>query len=205
MRLEPLSVEQMEQVRVWRNQVPETLRTPYPLTAEMQEHYYKTIICERQSTTRYFGLWETVTMQLQVGSHDTCPKDKDMFVGYGGVENISWETRNGEISLLIRPGYRGNGYGKAAVKIILDHAFCVLNLDTVYGECYKSGPWGFWDKLCKESNTYVTILPRRKFWEGRYWDSIYFSFNRTSQNTQYSSTEPYSTISRGDYVTSYPG
>ncbi len=99
MELRPLTEENMEQVRIWRHEVPETLRTSYMLTKEMQQDYYRNVICNRNSTTRYWGLYGDCG-DLQ--PEKECPH----FFGYGGIENISWENRNGEMSLLIAPQWR---------------------------------------------------------------------------------------------------
>lgn len=170
MTLEPLTLEDMEQIRRWRHEVPETLRTPYMLTREMQEDYYHNVICNRDSKTRYWAL-----------KQNRISKDfaRCEFMGYGGIENISWENRNGEMSLLIDPGYRGEGYGKEAVRLFLDQAFGNLNLYTVYGECYYSGPVGFWAKMIEIYGGTDAYLPCRKYYDGKYYGSYYFTFYRS--------------------------
>ena len=180
MELRPLSEANMEQVRVWRHEVPETLRTSYMLTEEMQQDYYRNTICNRNSTTRYWGLW--------VPQGDF-PEDQVIvehglawgFIGYGGIENISWENGNGEISLLIGPDYRGRGYGKQAVGLFLDQAFNHMRLHTVHGECYECGPWKFWNKLSrvysKATADMACWLPCRKYYKGEHHDSYYFTFS----------------------------
>lgn len=166
MKIRPLSLEDMEQVRQWRNEMPETLRTPYPLTKEQQAQYYQDVICNRQSTTRYYGFWE-------LGP----PLDKtDQFICMGGIENIQNETRIGEISLIVNPEYRGKGYGRKIVNEILGFAFNTLNLDAVWGECYMCGNVEFWCKIIKEHNAFHTQLPHRKYFNGQYYDSLYFTF-----------------------------
>jgi RimJ/RimL family protein N-acetyltransferase len=77
------------------------------------------------------------------------------------------------------PGYRGKGYGAAAVDEILREAFDTLNLDTVYGEVYNCNDAGysFWSGIIDRYGAYKTMLPDRKFWDGRLWNSIYFSIS----------------------------
>lgn len=160
--LKVLSSQDAEQIRLWRNQCLDTLRTPYPLTAEQQADWYKNVVCNRQANARWFGVWQD----------DECKA----FRGYTGIENISWENRIGEISLLIGPKYHGNGYGKQAATEVLRYAFEELNLHTVYGECYLNNPAvGFWKKLTAEYDGYNTILPCRKYSKGIYHSSLYFS------------------------------
>ncbi len=163
MTLEPLTREDAEQVRVWRNrsEMQAVLRTAKRLTYEEQQDWYTREIANRESHTRYWALY-----------------DDHLFCGYGGIEHISWENSNGEISLLIDPERHGEGLGSAAVGLFLDQAFDYLNLNTVYGECYCCGPVGFWKKQIKRHNGSYTILPRRKYYGGNYHDSYYFTFIR---------------------------
>ena len=167
MTLLPLDACDMEVVREWRNAMPETLRTPYLLTEEMQYNYYKDVICDRKGTTRYWALWEMEA-------------DPELFVGYGGIENIQWENRLGEISVLIGPDLRGRGYGKAAVDEFLRRAFDELNLHAVWGECYLCSPAvGFWRNMVAYHGGIALELPYRKYWDGKYWGSLYFCFVRS--------------------------
>ena len=104
------------------------------------------------------------------------------FIGYGGIENISWPNGNGEISLLIGSDYRGKGYGKQAVGLFLDQAFNHMGLKNVYGECYDCGPWEFWrEVLIEYDRDWASVwLPDRKYYKGEYHDSYYFTFNSKS-------------------------
>lgn len=152
----------MEEVRLWRNQIPETLRTPYFLTREQQEDYYLNTICDRRGTTRYFAFVD----------------HEDKTIGMGGIENIIWESRIGEISLIVKPDLRGKGYGKEIVDSILEMAFKQINLDHVFGECYMCGNIDFWNKMIKKYGASHAVLPARKYFDGKYWDSMYFTFSK---------------------------
>jgi RimJ/RimL family protein N-acetyltransferase len=161
MKLMPLSRDDAEQIREWRLDFPETLRTSLMLNYDQQQDWYTREIEDRNSKTRYWALY----------IHDT-------LVGYGGIENISWENRSGEISVLIAKQYHGRGYGRAAVGLFIDHAFGALNLDIVYGEVYTCGNVEFWKKICAERGAETSTIPARKFWKGKYYDSMFFVFRR---------------------------
>lgn len=165
LELSALTLDNALTVLPWRNAAMETLRTPMMLTREQQEEWYRDVICDRRSSTRYWALW------AQMGLYS-------MFVGYGGIENIEWENRRGEISLLIGPDYRGMGYGREAVRLFLDRAFNYLNLETVWGESYMCGHPDFWRRCVEDYNGQSTRLPRRKYYGGSYHDSLYFTFTR---------------------------
>ena len=132
MKLQVPTLEQCKKVRLWRNESMESLRTSCELTEEMQEDFYRDVICNRNSPHRYWSIF-----------------NKDKFVGFGGLTFIEWENRLARISLIIDPIHRKEGLGEKAVDLILDKAFNYMNLHTVCGECYKcnSAGWYFWPCL----------------------------------------------------------
>jgi len=162
--LKVLESEHMPKIILERNKILETLRTPYLLNANMQDAYFRSVICNRDSKTRYYAGYN----------------DKEDFVLMGGLENIIWENGIAEISLLVFEEHRKKGYGREAVKLFLDNAFNYFNLINVYGECYTCNEAGlvFWGKIIKQYDAYQTILPNRKYYNGHYHDSIYFNINK---------------------------
>jgi len=163
MILKELTREDCEHARAWRNGSLETLRTPYPLTEEMQSDFYDTIVCNRASCHRYYG------------AHDL----NNVLVGIGGITNIQWENSIGEISLILDQDKRGNGLGAKAVDLLLDKAFNQIGLRTVFGECYCCNIDGvkFWTKVKDKYKGLSVMLPSRKFWNGSYYSSLYFSID----------------------------
>jgi RimJ/RimL family protein N-acetyltransferase len=162
MKLKELSMQDCEQVRIWRNTCLESLRTPFPLTKEMQEQFYKNVICDRSSKSKYVGIW--------VGESD------EIFIGMCGLENIEHENRRAEISMIINPEYQGKGYGRQAVELLFKHGFAWLNLESIWGECYQcNGAIKFWEKICHQYKAHTAILPRTKYYEGKYYGSMHFT------------------------------
>lgn len=165
MTLRALELGDMEKIRVERNDLPPgILRTPYKLTPDMQEKWYWNQIANRDSHTRYWAIeqsewYEHVRIEVE------------QMIGYGGIENIEWENRCGELSVMLFSKFRGKGYGKQAVQMFLDQAFGVLGLETVYAEVYECNPnLGFWEKLA----TPKAYLPRRKMLYGIHYGSHYY-------------------------------
>ena len=149
-----------EQVRLWRNETLESFRTPYPLTEEMQGHFYDEVVCNRDHNSRWWSVYSGET-----------------FVGLAGLTDIEWENGLAQISLVIYP--QGNGYGRQAVQMVLDEAFGNMGLKTVYGECYECNPAiEFWGKITEENDGYITMIPRRKLWQGQLYDAMHFSIWR---------------------------
>ena len=156
--LRALELSDMEPIRNWRNQHLDILRTPFALTKEQQEDWYKNEICNRQSRSRFWA----ITFE------DTG------LIGYGGIENIQWENSIGEISLLIDPKYQGRGTGTEAAKELIRIAHEQLNLRIVYAEVYENNPAvAFWDKVFQGCMKHE--LPYRKYCNGRYYSSFWYT------------------------------
>lgn len=169
--LRPLCLEDMEPIRQWRNACLDVLRTPFALTKEQQEEWYRNEICNRNSRSRFFAI-ETTRKIYQ--------REVPTLVGYGGIENIQWENSIGEISLLIAPDNKKKGIGFRAALDIMNYAVDRLNLHTVYAECYCSNTAvNFWHKVFEQFPKYAeVVLPNRKYLNGKYYDSMYFSVSR---------------------------
>ena len=159
-----LSAEDVQLVRRWRNDSPMALRTSFPLTEAMQQEFYQTIICDQRAPHRYWAV---------TGRGD------GVFYGMAGLAPIQWENGCGEISLVINPEVRGHGIGAASLYVVLAEAFRVLRLETVHGECYECNPAiDFWRSMVAEWRGTASTWVRRKFWQGRLWDSYLFAFTR---------------------------
>lgn len=173
-QLRALCLDDMELVRQWRNGCLESLRTPFLFTREMQETFYRDVVCSRKADARYWGIW--------TDCGDLQPEKQCLhLIGMGGLENIQRENSNAEISLILAPEYRGKGMAEQAVELLLHEAFQNMNLKTVYGEVYRCNNAGvaFWEKIAAKYTADKTELPNRKFWGGMYWNSFYFSIDRT--------------------------
>lgn len=158
LRLDALTDDECGVVREWRHAAMSGLRTPYFLTHEMQLDFYRTVVCNRAAPHRYYAI-----------------RDRLAFVGMGGLTNIQWENGLAEISLITDP--KLSGYGEPSVRLLLDEAFHRLRLRTVFGECYRSNPAvGFWETMAQRLGAQTAELTDRKFWDGAYHNSFYFSF-----------------------------
>ena len=131
MILKTPTLEQCEQVRLWRNapDVLPTLRTKEPLTAEQQAAFYRDVVCNPDSNHRYYGLF-------LLGA----------FVGLGGLTYLDRVPGEGEISLILDPEVRGSGLGAQAVQRLREEG-ARLGLKIIVGECYNVNPaQSFWVK-----------------------------------------------------------
>jgi hypothetical protein len=109
--------------------------------------------------------------------------DVNILIGMCGFENIEWENRLGEISLLLNPGYPPDEYGKEALSLVLYQGFMILNLENIYTEIYEcSLHRSFWVERADKYNASLTGLSARKYYNGRYYDSYYINFNKGAYN-----------------------
>ena len=163
MKLNALSLPDLEQVRQWRNEQTSMLRTPLLLTQEQQETFYWDVVSNRQSNARYWGLVQ---------------REKDILIGMIGLENIQWENRLAEISLLLTPGGMVK-VGSKALKLLLHEGFMNMNLENIFVEVYECNPnLPFWMNMVEKYDTCVVRLPNRKYYNGEYWPSYYINFNK---------------------------
>ena len=167
MEFRELTMADCEQVRRWRNQCLYALRTPFMLTQEMQEDFHKNTVCNRNARARFCGIWI---------------KDKvsSTFIGMCGLENIEWENSCAEISIILNPEWPGRRYGSKVIAMLFEKGFNHLGLKTIYGECYEINPSiGFWKDIIEKYKADTARLPNRKLWNGNYYDSLYFSIDRS--------------------------
>jgi RimJ/RimL family protein N-acetyltransferase len=145
-------------VAEWRNQARDTLRTTGFTNVDKQEDFIKSL---DKSNHRYFSFYDDNTL-----------------IAFGGITNIQWENRIAEISLIVDPYRRQDGTGSECVDMLLDEAFGKMNLKTMCGECYKNNPAiDFWFRLTEKYSGHTALLKNRKFWNGDYYDSLYFSID----------------------------
>ena len=162
MRLTDLTLEDCDLAREWRNKDISAYRTPYFLTGFMQDNFYHEVVSDRNSKHRY----------MAVDYHDT-------LMAMIGLCNIEWENKNAEISIVVNPKKRRTGTGRESLLLLLNWGFNELGLENIYGEYYQSSPNRlFWINIIKEYGIYNTVLPMRKFHDGKLYDSIYFNFNK---------------------------
>ena len=154
MILEAMTLDDAQVVRTWRNDRPDALRTPYPLSESEQRAWYV------DHDGRFFSLIED-----------------DILAGYGGIQHVQWESRIGELSLLMAPEYE---HARAeGLDLILWQAFDAMRLDTVYAEVYECNrDIAWWRWFAGGPECTIARLPNRKWYQARYWNSLYISIDR---------------------------
>lgn len=111
-------------------------------------------------------------------------KDNRMFVielenetaiGIVGFKNLDWINSNSELFIYIgNENYWGKGYGKEALKLLINFAFNSLNLHMLYLEVfsYNENATKMYEKLGFNQDG---ILRQSKYQDGQYYDKIIMS------------------------------
>jgi RimJ/RimL family protein N-acetyltransferase len=129
-KLDSILESQLEQIRRWRNAQLNVLRQSTPITERQQISYFSEVVektCrQKQPEVLLLGLY--------------C---LDLFIGYGGLVNISWLNRTAEISFLVdtsrtvnSSSYEGDFFG--FLSLIAPLAFEELHLARLFTETYQN-------------------------------------------------------------------
>ena len=127
--LRPISFEDWEKTVKWRNDLEiktSTMSHPFPITSEQEQEWY------RGKLSSYDNRFLPFTI---------VSKENGEVLGFMNLNDIDWVNRNCFIGGAIGEQENfGKGYGKEAVKLLLDYAFGNLNLHKVYAYVLKNHP-----------------------------------------------------------------
>lgn len=98
-------------------------------------------------------------------------------LGVCGITSIDRQNRRAEFSLYVGPKEQGNGYGEAALKTLLCHAFYHWGLHTVWGETYNFNPAA--RMFERVGMTKDGVHREAYFREGVFVDAILYSMTET--------------------------
>jgi hypothetical protein len=176
MRFRELRFNDMDFILSIRASNPDALRTPYLLTLEQQQDWYRNVVCNRSFNARYWAI-ETEFSVSSVGFGDG-RNTKTRMIGYGGIQSIEWENKRGEMSLLLDQCCTIAERREAAI-LTLFQGFNYMNLDNIYTEDYEcNNEFSIWYNFAHELGAYITGLPNTKFLDGKYYNSMFANFER---------------------------
>ena len=160
--LDPIKkkIKELTLIAEWRNQSLETLRTTHP-TSTKYEDQCAWIDSLTKDNEQYFFIYNNL----------------NEIIGYTGLDKINHVNKTAELGLLIGTPYQHLGYGQKSVFLILQYAFNNLCLNCVYIEVYltTNNFRRFWKKLGFKIEG---ILTDRKYWQGKYYNSIMASVSQ---------------------------
>jgi len=128
----PLREEDIQLIRIWRNDQMDVLRQQKMLSKEEQIKYYNDIV------KKSFQEIQPEIILFSYFFNGTC-------IGYGGLTNVDWIKKNAEISFLLDTKRTKNSdyYSKdfdAFLKIIIDLSFKELKFIRIFTETYDIRP-----------------------------------------------------------------
>ena len=163
LKLIPLDSTDVERIRSWRNdyRIWRWCRQSDLISDVEQRDWYT-----RQSldpTIRMYGIGWSFE-----GKHE--------LVGVCGLTSLDWLNRRAEFSLYTAPEHHGKGFGRAALRLLLLHAFGNLNLEQIWGEAIDGNPA---IKTFEAMGFKRDGLRRRFYWkDGAPHDAVLFSILR---------------------------
>jgi RimJ/RimL family protein N-acetyltransferase len=88
-------------------------------------------VATRSNVEKWFESLQKDTPQNWV-RFAVCLRENDEFIGAVGIDGIDYQNRYAESeSEIIRPEYRGSGYGSEAKHLLFDYAFNTLGLHSL--------------------------------------------------------------------------
>ena len=125
--LDTLHRNYLPALRMWRNQLKSVCREYKDISAYHQERWFDEY--EKQA-------YEPFPKTLLWGIYHEGDDKKPMLIGVGGWTYINWHTKRAELTYYLAPEMTGKGYGKAALKLLIDKGFKDLAMHTLYGEVH---------------------------------------------------------------------
>lgn len=126
-RLRSLTKKDLAKTFKWHNDLELknlTLSHPFPVTDSQEEEWINSIIKDKSNKTIYFGIED---------------KSRKILIGIIFLSRINFIHQTSWLGVFIGDkNSRGKGYGKEAVKMIVDYAFNNLNLRKVSLEVVKT-------------------------------------------------------------------
>ncbi|HDV4355420.1 TPA: GNAT family N-acetyltransferase [Staphylococcus aureus] len=101
--------------------------------------------------------------------------ESEAAIGIVGFKNLDWINSNSELFIYIGDeNYWGKGFGKEALKLLINFAFSSLNLHMLYLEIfsYNDNATKMYEKLGFKQDG---VLRQSKYQNGQYYDKIIMS------------------------------
>lgn len=163
----PLREEDILDIKDWRNSQLDILRQKHLLTNREQESYYKNIIKPAFSDPAP----EQILFSFLL---------KNQCIGYGGLTNIDWDSKQAELSFLLDSKRIADQavYEKEFtifLNLIKQLVFCGLQFNRIFTETYDIRPFHI---VILEKNGFVPEGRMRQhvLIDGRFVDSLIHGF-----------------------------
>lgn len=167
--LRPIQYQDWEETINWRNDLfikASTLSHPFPITFEMEKKWYEDNLNNKGNCYLPFTLID---------------KESGKILGYFSLNNINWISRTAFVSGAVGEKDKlGKGYGKEAVKLLLNYAFEFLNLQKVCAYVNSDHPaLKTWEKL---GAVIEGKLIKHYYGNGKYHEVLFISWFSNIKN-----------------------
>jgi RimJ/RimL family protein N-acetyltransferase len=164
-KLVPIREEDIESIRIWRNEQTKILRQSHIITQEQQIAYFEK------------NIWKTFDEIRPTQILFSYLKD-DVLIGYGALVHINWLDKRGEISFLLATEHSNDierhcFYFEKYLSLIQQVGFNDLNFHRLHAEVYDTRKYHT-DMLSKCGFVLEGRLKEHIFIENQYVDSLYF-------------------------------
>lgn len=127
--IRPISINDIEQIRRWRNKQMDVLRQKKSITFSEQILYYNSVLLPTFS--------QAFPNQIIFSYF----KNKNL-IGYGGLVHISWENKRSEMSFLLNPNFIATEniyeeYFLQFINFMKEVNFNELNFHKIFTETYS--------------------------------------------------------------------
>ena len=123
----PIRDEDKYDIMQWRNDQMYHLRQSHPLTKEIQDEYFSTVI------SKLFEKENPNQILFSYLENGNC-------IGYGGLVHINWVDKNAEISFLIKNELKLSFHWANFLKLITEVSFTDLGVHKIYTYAYDLRP-----------------------------------------------------------------
>lgn len=114
--LRPLKGSDLEQlVKLHNDPEVKTMAAmhQFPVSPELEKQWLENILMDKSNTKAYFG--------IEV-------REQGLLAGVCFLQSINWVDRTAWLGISLITEYQGKGFGKRALKLLLDYGFNKLNL-----------------------------------------------------------------------------
>lgn len=162
--LVPIRHEDRHLIMQWRNEQIYHLRQSVPLTKEMQDRYFDTVVAD------LFHQEKPIQILFSFLHHDKC-------IGYGGLVHINWVDRNAEISFIMATELEESKFDcnwNAYLELIEEVAYQVLDLYKLYVYAFDVRPH-LYTALSGNGYFLDARLKEHCFFQGKFIDVVIHS------------------------------
>ena len=127
--IRPISIDDIEQIRIWRNMQMQVLRQKKVITRLAQINYFNNTLLpsfsQKKPSQIIFSYFKN-----------------NILIGYGGLVHLSWEDKRAELSFLLNPEFvkLENQYEEYFLKFIhfmKEVNFSILDFHKMFTETYS--------------------------------------------------------------------